>query len=80
MIKKQQMHWNKWIVQSFLEVRIAVLNGTLEGSFPTLYPGFSPSIAGIELLYRIRKNQFRLSMQPIQNNTAPRMWEAVLAG
>ena len=31
MIKKQQMRWNRWTVQPFLDVRTAVLNGT--GSF-----------------------------------------------
>ena len=29
MIKKQQMRWNRWTVQPFLDVRTAVLNGTL---------------------------------------------------
>jgi len=29
MIKKQQMRWNRWTVQPFLDVRIAVLNKTL---------------------------------------------------
>ncbi len=40
MIKKQQMRWNQWTVQPFLDVRIAVLNGTLAGSFRRLYPAF----------------------------------------
>ena len=31
MIKKQQMRWNRWTVQPFLDVRTAVLNGTLQG-------------------------------------------------
>ena len=31
MIKKQQMRWNRWTVQPFLDVRVAVLDGTLEG-------------------------------------------------
>ena len=33
MIKKQQMRWNRWTVQPFLDVHTAVLNGTLQGSF-----------------------------------------------
>ena len=40
MIKKQQMRWNRWTVQPFLDVRTAVLNGTLEGSFKRCYPAF----------------------------------------
>jgi hypothetical protein len=40
MIKKQQMRWNRWTVQPFLDVRAAVLNGTLEGSFRRRYPDF----------------------------------------
>ena len=38
MIKKQQM--NRWTVQPFLDVRVAVLNKTLRGSFRRRYPGF----------------------------------------
>jgi hypothetical protein len=40
MIKKQQMRWNRWTVQPFLDVRTAVLDGTLEGSFRRLYRDF----------------------------------------
>ena len=40
MIKKQQMRWNRWTVQPFLDVRVAVLNKTLCGSFKRLYPDF----------------------------------------
>ena len=40
MIKKQQMRRNRWTVQPFLDVRIAVLNKTLSGSFKRLYPAF----------------------------------------
>jgi hypothetical protein len=42
MIKKQQMRWNRWSVQPFLDVRVAVLNKTLAGSFRRLYPDFRP--------------------------------------
>jgi hypothetical protein len=42
MIKKQQMRWNRWTVQPFLDVRVAVLNKTLAGSFKRLYPDFQP--------------------------------------
>ena len=40
MIKKQQMRWNRWTVQPFLDVRTAVLNKTLGGSLQRLYPDF----------------------------------------
>ncbi len=40
MIKKQQTRWNRWTVQPFLEVRIAVLNKTLRGSFKRRCPAF----------------------------------------
>jgi hypothetical protein len=43
MIKKQQMRWNRWTVQPFLDVRIAVLNRTLSGSFRRRYPAFQVS-------------------------------------
>jgi hypothetical protein len=43
MIKKQQMRWNRWTVQPFLDVRVAVLNETLTGSFKRLYPDFRPN-------------------------------------
>jgi hypothetical protein len=43
MIKKQQMRWNRWTVQPFLDVRVAVLDGTLEGSFRRLFPDFRPA-------------------------------------
>jgi hypothetical protein len=40
MIKKQQMRWNRWTVQPFLDVRVAVLDGTLETLFRRRYPDF----------------------------------------
>ena len=43
MNKKQQMRWNRTTVQSFLDVRIAVLNDTLEDAFRHRYPGFRPA-------------------------------------
>ena len=39
-IKKQQMRWNRRTLQPFLDVRIAVLNKTLSGSFSRRYPAF----------------------------------------
>jgi len=30
MVKKQQMRWNRYTVQPFLNVRVGVINGTLE--------------------------------------------------
>ena len=43
MIKKQQMRWTRWSVQPFLDVRVAVLDGTLESSFRKLYSNFRPA-------------------------------------
>jgi hypothetical protein len=43
MTKKQQMRWGRTTVQPFLDVRTAVLNGTLEGAFRHRYPGFRPA-------------------------------------
>src|SRR6516164_5547522 len=36
------------------------------------------TIAGIELLHRIRKGQFRLGRLGVQNRAAPAVWNAVL--
>ena len=43
MVNKQQMRWNRWTVQPFLDVRVAVLDGTLERSFRQIYPHFRPA-------------------------------------
>jgi hypothetical protein len=43
MNKKQQMRWNRATVQPFLDVRTAVLNGTLEEAFRRRYRGFRPA-------------------------------------
>ena len=43
MNKAQQMRWNRATVQPFLDVRMAVLNGTLEDAFRQRYPGFRPA-------------------------------------
>jgi hypothetical protein len=40
MNKKQQRRWNRTTVQSFLDVRTAVLNDNLEDAFRHRYPGF----------------------------------------
>jgi hypothetical protein len=42
MTKKQQMSWNRHTVQPFLEVRIPVLNNTLEDAFRHWHRGFRP--------------------------------------
>jgi hypothetical protein len=42
MVKKQQMRWNRQTVQSFLDVRIHVLNGTLEDAFRHWHKAFRP--------------------------------------
>jgi hypothetical protein len=39
----------------------------------------SITIAGIELMHRIRKGQFNLGKLRIKDNTAPEVWNAVLA-
>ena len=36
------------------------------------------TIAGIELLHRIRKGQFKLGRLGVQGQTAPEVWNAVL--
>jgi hypothetical protein len=43
MNKKQQMRWNRTTVQSFLDVRTAVLNHSLEDAFRHRYPDFQPT-------------------------------------
>jgi hypothetical protein len=49
MTKRQQMRWSRATVQPFLDVRTAVLNGTLEGAFRRRYPGFRPTNDGAAL-------------------------------
>ena len=43
MAKRQQMRWSRARVQSFLDVRTAVLNDTLEDAFRQRHPGFRPA-------------------------------------
>ena len=43
MTKKQQMRWSRATVPFFLDVRTAVLNGTLEDAFRRRHPGFRPA-------------------------------------
>ncbi|MBV9775936.1 MAG: hypothetical protein JO143_02700 [Acetobacteraceae bacterium] len=43
MNKKQQMRWNRTTVQPFLDVRTAVLDGTLEEAFRRRHHGFRPA-------------------------------------
>ena len=42
MTKKQQMRWNRYTVQQFLNVRVHVLNETLEDAFRHWHQGFRP--------------------------------------
>jgi hypothetical protein len=42
MNKVQQMRWNRTTAQPFLDVRTAVLNGTLERAFRRRHRGFRP--------------------------------------
>ena len=37
------------------------------------------TIAGVELLHRIRKNQFALSRLRVRGKSTPEIWNAVLA-
>jgi hypothetical protein len=39
----EPMRWNRTTVQSFLDVRTAVLNDTLEDAFRHRYSGFRPT-------------------------------------
>jgi hypothetical protein len=48
MIKKQQMRWNRWTVQPFLDVRVAVLKDTFEGAFRRSYTDFRSANQNIE--------------------------------
>jgi len=43
MNKKQQMRWNSATVQPFLDVRTAMLHGTLADAFRRRYRGFRPA-------------------------------------
>ena len=42
MTRKQQMRWNRAIVQPFPDARTVVLNGTFEHAFRRRYAGFRP--------------------------------------
>src|SRR6266850_2114665 len=52
--------------------RIAVMAGFKE------FGNAAITIAGIELLHRIRKGQFRLGRLSVQGQAAPEVWNAVL--
>jgi len=43
MNKAQQLRWNRVTVPPFLDIRTAVLNGTLKDAFRQRYPGFRPA-------------------------------------
>ena len=49
MNKAQQMRWDRATVQPFLDLRTAVLNGTLEDAFRQRHPGFRPANDGAAL-------------------------------
>jgi hypothetical protein len=44
MAKKQQMRWNRHTIQPFLDVRVHVLNATLEDAFRHWHRGFRPFV------------------------------------
>lgn len=48
MIGKEPMRWNRWTIQPFLDVRVAVPDGTLEGMFRCRYPDILPAIRNVE--------------------------------
>jgi hypothetical protein len=43
-VKKQQMRWSRHTVQAFLNVRVHVLNATLEDAFRHWHRGFRPLV------------------------------------
>jgi hypothetical protein len=49
MTKRQRMRRDRATVRPFLDVRTAVLNGTLEDAFRRRYPGFRPADDGAAL-------------------------------
>jgi transposase-like protein len=57
--------------------------GIKSGTRPMLgFKNFSSSamtLAGVELLHRIHKDQFSLSRLRLKDKTAPALWNAVLA-
>ena len=55
-----------------MKQRIAVMLGFKE------FRNAAITIAGIELLHRIRKGQFRLGCLGLQRQAAPEVWNAVL--
>jgi hypothetical protein len=48
MVRKQRMRWNRWTVQPSLDLRAAVLKGTVEGMFRRRYPDFRPANGDVE--------------------------------
>ena len=55
-----------------MKQRIAVMLGFKE------FRNAAITIAGIELLHRVRKGQFRLGRLGLQRQAAPEVWNAVL--
>ena len=50
MVEKQQMRWNRYIAQRFIDVRIHVINGTLEDAFRHWHKGFRPVVDQTQLV------------------------------
>jgi hypothetical protein len=48
MLKKQQMRWSREGAHRLLEVRVKVLNGSLEDTFRRWYPQFHPPSARLQ--------------------------------
>jgi DDE domain len=71
---RSSKYLNNLIEQDHLGVkqRIAVMLGFKE------FRNAAITIAGIELLRRIRKGQFRLGRLGVQGQVAPKVWNAVL--
>jgi hypothetical protein len=81
MTKRQQMRWGRATVRPFLDVRTAVLNGTLESAFRRRYPGFRPANGGAALpAAASRPPRFCMLTWPLADGPAVDRHVATLAG
>jgi hypothetical protein len=65
------MRWNRWTVQPFLDVRAAVLNGTLEGMFRRRYPDFCPANRTVETAAAARRERDHYGKRPARSPDRP---------
>ena len=81
MIKKRQVRWNHWPLQPFLDVHVAVRDGTLAKSFRQIYLNFRPGndtcpkVLAAAWVPPIRTLSPRAVTSPERNTT--RIWSAV---